>query len=78
MSVCRGGGSQIEARRIAAGRSPPLPPAAHLHRDVALADGEELKARGHALLGLGEAVDLDREVVALGVPVDLGLCEVKV
>lgn len=48
---------------------------AHLHGDVALLDGEQLEGSEGGLAGLCEPVYLDRQVVALRVPVQAHICK---
>lgn len=50
------------------------PQCTHVHRDALLADGEQLKPCVGALARLGETVNLDSQVVTLGVPEDVDVC----
>lgn len=50
------------------------PQCTHIHWDALLADGEQLKPCVRALARLGEAVNLDGQVVTLRVPEDVDVC----
>lgn len=49
----------------------------NLDRDTLLLDAEDLEGRGLRLLGLGVTVDLDAEVGALGLPVELSITDTE-